>query len=80
MWKQAQIAYRPVGLADNLFNDCESRVDVSFGLLDIRNAASSDADKNYVFGAIDHTYLAKMMKYRAYYSLTYVRVPFLKHF
>ena len=40
----------------------------------MRTVAGSDADKNYVFGAIDRTYLAKMIKYRAYYSLTYVTV------
>jgi hypothetical protein len=40
VWKQAQIAERPVGLADTLFNDRESKVDyVSPGLLDIRNVA-----------------------------------------
>ena len=40
VWKQAQIAYRPVGLAENLINDCESRVhDVSSVLRDMRNVA-----------------------------------------
>jgi len=40
LWKQAQIAYRSLGLADNLFNDCESRGDdVNSGLLDMRTVA-----------------------------------------
>jgi hypothetical protein len=69
VWKQAHIAYRPLGLAD-VVNDCESRVDdVSSGLLDMRTVAWSDADKNYVFGAINPTYLAKMMIYRADYRI-----------
>ena len=69
VWKQARIAYRPAGLADKVLNNCESWVDdVSSGLLGMPTVAWSDAYKNCVFGAIDHTYLAKVMKYRAYYS------------
>ena len=59
--KQAEIAYWPAGLADNVLNDCKLRV-VSSGLSDIRTVAWSDADKKYVFGTIDATYLAKLMK------------------
>ena len=51
-----------------LSNDCESRFDyVCSGLLDMRTVAGSDADKHYVFDDIDPPYLAKMLKYTAYY-------------
>jgi len=42
--------------------------DISPGLLDLHMVARSDADKYCVFVAIDLTYLAKMFKYRPYYS------------
>jgi hypothetical protein len=59
-------------------NDCESPVD-DVTLLDMRTVGGSDAD-NYVLGAIDRTYLAKMI-YKSYLQFpTYIRVRFLKHF
>jgi len=36
VWKQ-QIGYKPAGLADVVLNDCESCVNVSSGLLDMRS-------------------------------------------